>query len=152
VVFGSPAGRFLEGRALLVNEDRPAEDERPPDQVGREREGESLDELRIERDELLREREYERRRAEARLAEVLQRANAAEARGAELDEFRRERADERRQMGAALDEAIRRAEEAEARVAELQAELGKGIPGLLRTVCQAARSKFQPHWPGAGSR
>lgn len=148
VLLGSARGALLEGRALLVDEDRPTESERPRDEIRREDEG--LDELRRERDALVREREYERRQAEARLVDLRQLTNATEARAAELDELRRERADERRQMGASLDEAIQRAEEAETRVAALEAELDEGILGRLRTVCKAFRSTLQAHWPGTG--
>jgi len=51
-----------------VDDDRPAESERPRDEIRSEDEG--LDELRRERDALVREREYERRQAEARLVDL----------------------------------------------------------------------------------
>ncbi len=123
-----------------MNEDRPAENEGPRDQLRGE--PEALEELRRERDQ-------ERQQAAARLDELRQRAEAAETRVAELEELGRERVQERQQAAARLDELRQRAEAADTRVAELEAEIGEGILGRLRALCEAVRSTLQAHWPGA---
>ena len=66
-----------------------------------------------------------------------------------LEELRRERDQERQQAAARLDELRQRAEAADTRVAELEAEIGEGILGRLRALCEAVRSTLQAHWPGA---
>jgi hypothetical protein len=76
-------GEILEGRALAVNEYLATENERVREQVRRD--AEEFDELRLKRDEVIREREYERREAKARLDEALQRAEKGEARVAALE-------------------------------------------------------------------
>jgi chromosome segregation ATPase len=136
--------------ALAVNEYLATENERLREQVRRD--AEEFDELRLKRDEVIRERDHERSEAQARLDEAIQRAEKAEARAAELDGLRRERDDERREANAMLDELGRRAEEAEARVAALEAELGEGVLGRLRALCRGVRTTLQTHWPGGESR
>jgi chromosome segregation ATPase len=116
-----------------VNEDRLREEnERLGDQLRKD--AEALERLRLDLEELRRQREYEQRQAEARHDAVLQRAEAAETRLSELDAVRQ------------------RAEAAETRVAELDAEIREGILGRLRGVCLAVRTTLQAHWPGAGGR
>ena len=67
-----------------MNEDRfREENERLGDQLRKD--AEALERLRLELEELRRQREYEQRQAEARHDAVVQRAEAAETRVAELD-------------------------------------------------------------------
>jgi len=125
-------GRFSK-EVAAVNEDRLRdENERLGDQLRKD--AEAVERLRLELEELRRQREYEQRQAEARLDAMRQRAEAAETRVAELDAVRQ------------------RAEAAETRVAELDAQIREGILGRLRGLCQAVRSTLPAHWPGAGGR
>jgi chromosome segregation ATPase len=133
-----------------VNEDLAAENERLRDQLRRN--ADAFEELRLKNEEVRRQHEYERREAQSRLGEAVQRAKVAEAGVAELDRLRRERDDERREANARLHEVQERAEEAEVRVTELEAELGEGILGRLRALCKGVRTTVQTHWPGAGGR
>jgi chromosome segregation ATPase len=72
------------GRTPAVNEDRLREEnERLGDQLRKD--AEALERLRLELEELRHQREYEQRQAAARHDAVLQRAEAAETRVAELD-------------------------------------------------------------------
>jgi hypothetical protein len=71
-------------RTPAVNEDRLREEnERLGDQLRKD--AEALERLRLELEELRRQREYEQQQAEARHDAVVQRAEAAETRVAELD-------------------------------------------------------------------
>ena len=116
-----------------MNEDRLREEnEKLGDQLRKD--AEALERLRLQLDELRRQREYEQRQVNARHDAVRQRAEAAETRVAELEAVRQ------------------RAEAAETPEAELDAEICEGILGRLRGLCQAVRSTFQAHWPGAGGR
>ena len=77
-------GGVIEGRAPPVNEDRLREEnERLGDQLRKD--AEALERLRLDVEELRRQREYEQRQAEAMHDAVRQRAEAAETRVAELD-------------------------------------------------------------------
>jgi chromosome segregation ATPase len=133
-----------------VNEDRLREEnERLGDQLRKD--AEALERLRLELEELRRQREYEQRQVKARHDALLQRAEAAETRVAELDAVR-QRAEAAETRVAELDAVRQRAEAAETRVAELDAEIREGILGRVRGVCQVVRSTLQAHWPGAGGR
>jgi ATP phosphoribosyltransferase regulatory subunit HisZ len=71
---------------------------------------------------------------------------------AELEELRRQRDEERRQAEARLAELRRRAEAAETRVAKLEAEIGEGVLGRLRSLCEALRRNLPVHWPRGGGQ
>jgi chromosome segregation ATPase len=133
-----------------VNEDRLREEnERLGDQLRKD--AEALERLRLDLEELRRQRGYEQRQAEARHDAVRQRAEAAETRLAELDAMR-QRAEAAETRLSELDAVRQRAEAAETQVAELDAEIREGILGRLRGLCQTVRTTLQAHWPGAGGR